>query len=396
MGRLTDALVRDLTAASGLQALAGHSAGIPSKRGGPRFGWHNSAFNVCPGDPEDASNTGPAPPCLEGGSACSSTEEQKALLAFARRVDDSVKEALKDARKYRQIFERRVCDYQYAQIQNKDDELVAVYGPAGPMGPGGSYLYALEKWTNAVKELYRACGKGQGGCKALLEHFRKHPEDDLGAADTHGKAGSGVYTEFRLACEVGETRSPVPNDSPVWCDSASGVCEQPSCRKWWQKVHEGLLEPGQKEPDPWTDDRPAYEELKNICSWTKTSRPSLRDMDNYNKMLDKTAARMKHEYCVPRWIEGYCEPKPRTRYAHCTLANGQHCENGFISAETPDLNMTTSWSGRFPERPIRSAGLPDTFPRELPVMEQMFAQWFSVAVDGVRGTREASAMKLFL
>lgn len=334
-----------------------------------------SSFTVCPTDPaEESPDAGPAPPCIDGGSSCRTREEKRALHDFARRVDKSVKHALEDARNLRKNFEQRACDYQYAQIMDKDDELVSVYGPNGPMNPGGSYLYALERWTDAVKELYRACSRGNGGCKTLLEHFRRHPEDDAGEGGVHGKAGSGAYTEFRLACAVGENRTPVPNDSPVWCDSVTGVCEQPSCRKWWRAIHAGPKKPGQvpPEPDPWHDDRPAYDELKDICAWTKSSRPSMRDMDDYNKQLTDRVSRMKDEFCVPRWIEGYCEPK---------------------SAASSDLNTTANRGERFPERPVRSASLPiGTLsallgPAGLPVL---------CDARGARSTRETSAMREFL
>lgn len=88
----------------------------------------------------------------------------------------------------------------------------------------------------------------------------------------------------------------MPNDSPVWCDNRTKLCERTSCRHWprpavlaswvgharWHEVH-----PLKAKPHPWVDDRiectcrfvrvsradVRYDQLKNLC--TAIERPQL-------------------------------------------------------------------------------------------------------------------------
>jgi len=193
----------------------------------------------CEDDPKPKTVTVAAPSCIDSGENCSSEEDLKKLQKFAAAVDSAMEEDLKAIKKARVRFLRRSCDFQYAQAEDKGELLENTYGPKGPLLPGGSYLFELRRWADAAFMLHRQCNRGMGGCQSLIEYLKEHPEDDIAPGGVHGKAGSKIFTELRKACEVGKTRSPVPNDGPVWCQTDTGLCEQQSCKKWWRKIHNG-------------------------------------------------------------------------------------------------------------------------------------------------------------
>eukprot|EP00434_Breviolum_minutum_P018155 symbB.v1.2.016015.t1/scaffold1206.1/size131539/5 len=77
---------------------------------------HGSSFATCPA-PHIQALDAQAPACLEGGRECESLPERAELKAFARSIDQSLKESLETTKEARKRFERRVCDYRYAEIE---------------------------------------------------------------------------------------------------------------------------------------------------------------------------------------------------------------------------------------------------------------------------------------
>jgi len=236
----------------------------------------------------------------------------------------------------------------YAELQGKNQKFKDVYGPNGPYVAGGSYLYAMRRWLAAVHKLKRVCFDGTGGCSSLINYLREHPEDDITKDGFHGKAGSKVYQEFRLACEVGKSRSPVPNDSPVWCSERTGLCEQKSCKHWWRDAHMHQIDESTGEVKPWIDDRSEYDDLKDACSWVSFHRPSPAELDKYQRSLEKKVEKTQDQYCSPKWIEGYCEAKPEHLYDECHVPGGKMCKDGIVMQQS-DLNHNAGWTEEFPE-----------------------------------------------
>ncbi|CAL1143978.1 unnamed protein product [Cladocopium goreaui] len=308
----------------------------------------STSFATCPA-PHIQALDAQAPACLEGGRECESLPERAELKAFARSIDQSLKDALETTKEARKRFERRVCDYRYAEIEDKGQVLADAYGPNGPMKPGGSYLYELRRWVDAVQELNHECSLRQGDvCVNLLSYLRNYPQTDQDANGGHGVLGSKLYNEIRLACEVGKKRAPVPNDSPVWCDNKTKLCERTSCRHWWHEVH-----PLKAQPHPWVDDRIEYDQLKNIC--TAIERPQIisADLDRYQKTAEAGALHLREEFCTPKWIDGYCEAKVAPRlHAKCTLENGQYCKKGLVHGGS-DADITQEWSDAFKEPAVQ-------------------------------------------
>jgi hypothetical protein len=287
----------------------------------------------------------PAPSCIDSGEDCSSKNDFVEFTKFAKAVDDSMEEPLKEIREARQTFQRRACDFRYAEYESKGKLLENTYGPKGPLVPGGSYLFELRRWADAAFMLHRACNRGFGGCQSLLEYLKDHPEDDVAPGGQHGKAGSKVYTEFRKACQVGKTRSPVPNEEPVWCQMDTGLCEQKSCKKWWRSVHHGLTE-------PWVDDRVEYTDLKEVCNWIEHNKPTPQELNVYQRKVQSDTIDEKSTFCRPKWIEGYCENKSdKPRFGQCTLQDGKWCPHGrvFPNSEQDD---TANWQEEFKEKTV--------------------------------------------
>ncbi|CAJ1425943.1 unnamed protein product [Effrenium voratum] len=125
---------------------------------GPRL---QTSLGVCPA-PEFKPLESQAPACLEGGRECKSLAERGQLKQFAKSIDESLKEAVETAKEARKRFERRVCDFRYAEVEDKGQVLADAYGPNGPMAPGGSYLYELRRWVDSVQELNHECSMRQG------------------------------------------------------------------------------------------------------------------------------------------------------------------------------------------------------------------------------------------
>jgi hypothetical protein len=309
-----------------------------------------SAWVQCEGDNHSKPISVAAPACLEGGDNCSSTPDHKKLQEFAKAVDDGLEDDLKEIKNARQTFLRRACDYRYAEIEDKGELLQNTYGPRGPLLPGGSYLFEMRRWADAAFMLHRSCNRGMGGCQSLIDYLKEHPEDDIGPGGAHGKVGSKIYDELRLACEVGKTRSPVPNDGPAWCHVDTGLCEQKSCKRWWRRAH------GSKS-EPWVDDRVEYDALKEACSWIEKSRPTSRDLNKYQKKVEESAIQEQIDFCRPKWVEGYCSnTKDVPRFGQCTLSDGKWCKNGRIfssdSGGSSNLNDTGRWEEPFKESPV--------------------------------------------
>mmetsp|Transcript_20010 Transcript_20010/g.55340 ORF Transcript_20010/g.55340 Transcript_20010/m.55340 type:complete len:304 (+) Transcript_20010:200-1111(+) len=219
-----------------------------------RFSARQSSFlAVCPNALRPKNTIFHTPECMVHETSCSDTRAE--LTKFAKEVDESLADALKSSRKSRKSFERNVCNYKYAELQpTKRDAFIDMYGPNGPQST--NYLSHLEFWRASLSRLKRVCLESRG-CMDLLNHLRNHPEDDATKSGIVGLSGSKVHTEFRLACQLGKTRSPVPNDSPVWCSDRTKLCEHESCRKWWNDVHLGseFFHTGRRDAHAWVDDR---------------------------------------------------------------------------------------------------------------------------------------------
>jgi len=300
---------------------------------------------TCENDPPTKYSKVPAPQCLESGLNCSSKEDLAEFQKFAKAVDTSLADDLKEIKKARETFSRRSCDFLYAEFANKGEVLHNTYGPKGPLLPGGSYLFEMRRWADAAFMLHRACNRAPGGCQSLLQYLKEHPEEDLAPNGIHGKAGSNVYTELRKACEVGRSRAPVPNDGPVWCDMETGLCEQKSCKKWWRKLHSG-------KNVPWVDDRAEYEDLIQACDWIHQITPSSQELNKYQLAVQADTLDDKINFCRPRWINGYCERTiDRPRYAQCTMQDGKWCKHGKVF-ENSDLDDTAGWKEPFKEKPV--------------------------------------------
>lgn len=261
-----------------------------------------SSWVQCAGDPAAKTLSEPAPACLDSGENCSSAEDLAKLQKFAKSVDASLEEELKALKRSRATFLRRAADYRYAEYEDKGELLMNTYGPKGPLVPGGSYLFEMRRWADAAYMLHRACNRSMGGCQSLIEYLKDHPEEDMAPGGMHGKVGSKAYTELRLACEVGKSRSPVPNDGPVWCQTDTGLCEQKSCKKWWKTQHAGKEE-------PWKDDRLEYDDLKEVCNWIEHKKPTSRELNKYQTAVQEETLDDKINFCRPKWINGYCERK---------------------------------------------------------------------------------------
>lgn len=304
-----------------------------------------TSFVKCPADPRPSFVKLPAPPCIDGGLDCSGQEDFTQLRDFAKAVDEGMKAQLDEVKAMRLKFERKVCDYRYTEFENKGELLNNTYGPKGPLMDGGSYLYDMRRWADSAQMLYRACNRGFGGCNSIINYLKDHPEDDVGFGGQHGKAGSKVYNEMRKACEVGKTRSPVPNDSPVWCFESTGLCEQRSCKTWWRKVHEGASE-------PWVDDRVEYDHLKKACEWIENYTPTTAELSEKHRKLQEKTLKEKTDFCQPKWVEGYCPHLAHIeKFGLCTLKDGTSCPRGRIFPGTEE-DETENWKELFPETEV--------------------------------------------
>jgi len=307
-----------------------------------------TSFEQCPNDDNREVVNGKAPLCVDDGVGCDTRDDFLGLRSFAKAIDESVGDDLAQVTKARKSFERRACDLRYAEMMNKSLKLIDTYGPHGPMGPGGSYLFELKNWSRALHRLYHRCLKGSGSCINLITHLREHPDEDVDAAGTHGKVGSTLYKEFRLACQVGKTRAPVPNDSPVWCDEVSGLCEKKSCKKWWGEVHPEALK-----PRPWVDDRIEYNSLRSACEWIEDKPPSDAEINAAQHQLQRQVDQLHEEYCKPKWVEGYCESGDNARkHADCKIDDSSHCKKGLILPGS-EQDATANWEEKFKNPPVR-------------------------------------------
>ena len=161
-------------------------------------------------------------------------------------------------------------------------------------------------------------------CGALLSHLREHPTD----AETHGAVVSRVYDEFQRSCHVGATRAPVPNDSAVWCDPASGLCAEKSCRQWWNTLHHGHKGVGTRQR-VWVDNRVEYDALKETCALVTIAKRSTKELDEYQHSIYDEAAQRRSEDCHPRWVQ-------HSAGDHVTRSPTEH-----------------GWREPLPEKPIR-------------------------------------------
>lgn len=324
-----------------------------------------SSFLDCPNDPPPESVKKRPPSCLATGGICEVGQDFVDLRQFASAVDVSLKEPLLKAKQARQAFERKVCDYRYAEIEEKGQQLVDTYGPDGPMSDGGSYLYDISKWADAIAMLHKSCGNSGNECPNLINYFRLHPEADVGAMGEHGRAGSEVFSELRMACEVGRTRSPVPNNSPMWCDNSTGLCAKRSCRQWWSEAN-----PEQVEPRPWIDDRIEYQDLRDACAWVESKPPLAEDIKEFQRKLDMVGDDKKIQYCTPKWVDGYCPTKNLIEFHEpCILGTGQQCSNGIVIPSTEE-DDTANWAEGFKEPTIKITMMPFIAPSLMPRLTQ--------------------------
>lgn len=297
----------------------------------------------------------PAPACLDEDAGCSTEEDFTQLQRYSQAVDASLEEPLRRVREARRTFERRANDLRYAELMGKADEVVRTYGPSGPLAPGGSYLYELKRWHDSLLALHRACQRGGGACSSILGHLQEHPEEDVVPDGSHGRAGSGIYDEISRACQLGRSRAPVPNDEPVWCDDLTGTCERKSSREWWAAAH-----PKGKKGKPWVDDREAYDDLKEACSWIANPQPSDSEINELQSRLAREVDHLHEEYCSPKWVEGYCSAGSGAqgkRHEKCILESGQHCRHGLVVPGT-EMDDTFRWKEPFPEHPVHVTAMP--------------------------------------
>lgn len=281
----------------------------------------------------------PAPACLEAGESCSTADEFAQLRRYAKAVDQSLHEQVQRVQQARQTYLRRVNNYKYAELTGKPQDVIDTLGPDGPRRPGGSYLYEMRRWRDAMVALHRECEKSADpSCRGLLQHMRDHPEDDTTEMKPHGGSGSQVYDELRRACVLGKSRAPIPNDEPVWCDRVSGRCEKPSGRGWWREAHPGIANPA-----PWVDKREDYGDLKEVCGWIQESKPTDQELNDLQRELSHQAGGIRQEFCGPKWVDGLCDPPPPSRLPGS------------------EMNYTSEWKEAFPERPVNFDAIPEDF-----------------------------------
>eukprot|EP00439_Symbiodinium_sp_Y106_P014422 s8255_g2.t1 len=162
--------------------------------------WHDggvlTSFGVCPA-PDAKPLDEQAPPCLESGQEqgtlyveCSTLAERSGLKKFVKSVDESLKDAVENAKEARKRFEKRVCDFRYAEIEEHT-------------------LPCLIELTETFSE--------------LLSNMRHAEEMIAGVREAlHGLCGE---SQLKLA----ETRQVPPDFQPETLDSDSAP---PPCPKW--------------------------------------------------------------------------------------------------------------------------------------------------------------------
>lgn len=309
-----------------------------------------TAFLHCSADAGAVNDIGPVdkppPACLTSGEACNAPIESRDLKLYARAVDRSFAVPLLKLKQARQAFERQACSYRFAEIQEKGQQIVDSYGPDGPSTNHGSYLHYLRKWKRAMEQMHQKCASNSQ-CMSITWFLKSHPEADDGAMGEHGRGGSAIFDEFRKACEVGKSRSPVPNDSPVWCDETTGLCSYRRCREWWQGINPEIAVPA-----PWVDDRNEYDQLLEACDWVEQKTPDLDSIKAMQRQLSAKADELKIQYCKPAWVDGYCGAKQdQGSLEPCILENGQQCQAGKVVPHSDD-DVTAAWNEFFQEEPV--------------------------------------------
>eukprot|EP00747_Dinoflagellata_sp_TGD_P169114 gnl/TRDRNA2_/TRDRNA2_197225_c0_seq1.p1 gnl/TRDRNA2_/TRDRNA2_197225_c0~~gnl/TRDRNA2_/TRDRNA2_197225_c0_seq1.p1 ORF type:complete len:364 (-),score=57.27 gnl/TRDRNA2_/TRDRNA2_197225_c0_seq1:54-1145(-) len=330
-------------AADVLSAAVGHwgSTSAPMTR----TSWLDPAKLICPGDAGAVRRAPvPAPACVDNNQDCTEPSSLSQLRTWLTSVDTALEDQLKAVTAARKRFQTRACAYRYAQAEEKPESLIEAYGPNGPLAPGGSYIYEMRQWSDAVHALNRACNRDPA-CQDVIDMLRKAPEA------TRNIGGSKVFAELSAACEVGDSRSPVPNDEPVWCDKTTGLCEQKSCRDWWN------LRYGKE--SPWKDDRIAYDDLKDACAWVKKAeRPKPETLNAMQYHLQDDARKLKEQYCSPKWVEGYCgNHKKKQKFSECQLEGMKYCKHGrLLSDETAvQSSKDIGWKEPFAEPEVSQA-----------------------------------------
>eukprot|EP00397_Hematodinium_sp_SG-2012_P040720 GEMP01044673.1.p1 GENE.GEMP01044673.1~~GEMP01044673.1.p1 ORF type:complete len:211 (+),score=35.33 GEMP01044673.1:23-634(+) len=168
--------------------------------------------NTCPGGQQiPVRHYVQIPECIQSKDACHlSNDAVKAeLAAFIKGVNKTMKPFVDREQEARQYMEKRTCDYQIALWKGLAP-LANAYGPFGPRIPGGSYVFELGRYFDALQDLKIACDRDAGGCQALMDYQRN--------TDFPLPVKFEVYEELKGGCKVGKSHSAVPNDSEAWCD----------------------------------------------------------------------------------------------------------------------------------------------------------------------------------
>lgn len=289
---------------------------------------------------------GPIPECVDKDGDC--MDDKAGLEKWVHHIDQNLKKHINQTVHRRDVFQRRACDYKYAQISpDKPLELEVNYGPDGPKASGGSYLYEMHRWRASLDRLTHACDKDVQGCRMFLDWARNHPES-IGKHAVLDPDKSKVFKEIKAACHLGKTRSPVPNNGPLWCTGSgeSLECEENSCLNWWKHNH-------RRDPNfVWVDEERAeeYDDLKQLCGRINKDFKGRLTPNVYQEKVKKETKALKAQYCRPRWIHGYCDNNSATeKRGECHLEDGYWCEKGKI-LDGSLVNDTANWKEKYPEK----------------------------------------------
>ncbi|CAE7303680.1 unnamed protein product [Symbiodinium sp. KB8] len=111
-------------------------------------------------------------------------------------------------------------------------------------------------------------------------------------------------------------------------------------------------------PSHGVDDRIEYDQLRNLCTAIERPKINAEDLDRYQKTTEAQALHLREEFCRPKWVDGYCEPKSPPRvHARCTLQDGQFCKRGLVKTDS-DADITSEWGDAFKEPPVQVGLMP--------------------------------------
>ncbi|CAE7879428.1 Kcnh5, partial [Symbiodinium microadriaticum] len=166
-----------------------------------------TSFGVCPA-PDAKPLDEQAPACLESGQECSTLAERSGLKKFVKSVDESLKDAVENAKEARKRFEKRVCDFRYAEIEDKGQV------SARPTMTHESPV-AMEPVQPARHDVLHTCLQRISAAEELLSNMRHAEEIIAGVRETlHALCGQ---SQLKLA----DTRQVPPDFQPETLDSDS-------------------------------------------------------------------------------------------------------------------------------------------------------------------------------